>query len=354
MRFGTVISDKQLDRYIPLTLYIIVLGYILWFSFARNIIYSDMGQEHDIFQRILTSGHWSFVNDSLVNSALFSTWLPAMLQRLIRFPNPDTIFLVTPAIFFAVVPSMAYLIARRYLKPFDSLMIALFTATNFYVYFCPAHGRVEIGWALSAVLLYALLSNRRILAISMALLLPFSHYGTVFMLIPVLAVSSIFVKENRSLWVSCLVATASVGFVWYFLLAKTPGIYLMSFLFGLLLHVRPGADVVALTRAPGDGNYAAYACAWVSLALVAGGYIWAWVKHKFDYSLLVPSGVFIVYVILGFVLPYVSLFYGVGRAFFTGLPLLGIFLTVISGKFSFSVLWALVLLRVMFAGWYAF
>lgn len=206
-----------------LIIYIATLTGMLYYNLAHPPV-NDGVKEYETFLLNLGQG-WEY-RRTLVNSSLITTWLPAMVAR---YTGLDAMFLfrLTPPIFYALMPAFTYLIARRYLAVRYALIAALVVIANSHILFFPDIGRVGVGIAFFAGMIWALLHNRLWWAIGFALLVVFAHYGTAL-----IAIGTAFtVWAGCILWrrklitqymVVFLVLVVSIG-VWHFWISSYSG-----------------------------------------------------------------------------------------------------------------------------------
>lgn len=341
---------KLKDWHVALGIFILVASYAIWFNFTHNVIYSDVGREYQVYLKELSSGHWIYVPDSLVNSCLFTTLLPAIIQNIIKLPDNTIIFRLIPCLFLPLIPIFTYLIARKYCNKLLSIGCTLFVITHFFILRTPAHGRVEIGWAFLAILFYALLNDKKILTIIMSLLIPFSHYATNMMLIPVLGLTGlIFIKKRPWIIISCLIISL-ISYFWYFRVATGTGNYILGFfMHSLDKTAYTDAITKSITTVPPDNVALAFLYTWVIMLLILWGYYNTIKNRDTDWMFVILAGCFIGYVGISFI-PFVSAAYGIGRVYFTGLPLF----SVLIFKYLPKNIWLSCSLMILIIGFHAY
>lgn len=294
----------------------------------NNVISSDLALEYEIYLKELQTGHWSYVPDSIVNSSLFTTLLPAYVQNIFNFPDNTFIFKLWPCLFMAGIPVLTYLIARLYMPKLFSIMAVLFVMTHYYFVLDPLLGRTEAGWFFFSLLAYGLLSSRVKLAIVAAVCLPFAHYGAwmfgLWVLAFLLGYTIIKHKKYELPTMISLNILAVIGFVWLFLIAKTPGHYMLGFL------TRYDAPEPELVTAAMQGQLLAvsnnwirflWLLSWISFGVVIIGAI---TQYELYPILFVISVSLIITTLIAFLLPNINYFYGLARVYFTGLPVLAV------------------------------
>ncbi len=180
----------KLDKIIPIGLYISTLFGIVLFALSSPIV-SDRVLEFKAFMEVINSGGQANFNGGLVNSSLLGTWLPA---RIHLFTGLDSILLfkIFPSIFFSATPSFVYLLSRKYLDRLDSLIASCVILASFYFAYNPLLGRVNIGWGILAILIWAILGKHWKSVVASSILLPLAHYGTFFLTLSVVGVVTVY------------------------------------------------------------------------------------------------------------------------------------------------------------------
>lgn len=297
-----------------------------------TVISSDMALEYEIYQKGLFYLKWVYVHDSLVNSSLFTTILPAYVQHILNLSDNTIVFKIWPCLFFAGMPVVTYLIAKRYLSWPYAVLAAGYIMTHFYFIKYPAMGRVAVGWFFTALLLYGLLNNKVSLIAGSGVALVFAHYGSALMAAGILATVgcwSLWKKENRFVYIASLVLLLFVGYDWHFIQSRTLGHYIVGILNGgnygdasnrgvvtnAMLSVLPWVE------APMNVNPVLLYASWASIFIILIGVL----VHIRDRVLLsVISGGYLVALVLAFLIPSFSYIYGLSRVLYTGLPVLAV------------------------------
>ncbi len=161
--------------FLPILVYLITLAIVLHYNLTHGLV-NDGVWEYRTYMLNISEGEWRYRTDSL-NSCLVPFWIPSLLQRWTDW-DAMMLFRVFPAFFYALMPSFAYLIAKRYLNRWDSLTAALVIIFSSYILFFPDVGRVGIVLGFMSVMIWALLEKKLVHAIIFAVLVVFSHYGT--------------------------------------------------------------------------------------------------------------------------------------------------------------------------------
>jgi len=333
------------DTKIFLIIYLATLAGVLYYNLAHPPV-NDGVKEYETFLLNLDYG-WEY-RRTLVNSSLITTWLPAMIARITNW-DAMTLFRVTPPIFYALMPAFTYLIARRYLAVRYAIVASLVVIANSHILFFPDIGRVGVGIAFFAGMLWALLEKRLWWAIGFALLVVFSHYGTAL-----IAMGTAFAclfgylvwrkKLLKRYLVVFLVLAVAVG-VWNFWISSYSGWVMLTYGTQTELPALTG-DIYGPTIGPGseawlDIHTREYAVLralglvgmtipetievvanWIVVGSITLG-LWLLVRSKqVDDALKIMGASLWLLIIFTVAVPWLSQFYGGMRVYFTALPVL--------------------------------
>lgn len=166
---------KIRDILIAAGLYLVVLSWMLYYNLSHQIT-GDGIHEFMTYVFNIANG-WHYREGNIVNSCLMTTWVPAMLQKITGW-DAVTLFRVFPPVFYALMPMFTYLIARRYLKPGESVIAALVVCFTSSIAYFTDIGRVGVALGFLSGMVWALLNKRLWWGIVFASLVVFSHYGT--------------------------------------------------------------------------------------------------------------------------------------------------------------------------------
>ena len=339
------------DTRIVLVIYLATLTGMLWYNLSHLPI-NDGVREYETFLLNLDHG-WEF-RRTLVNSSLITTWMPAMVARIIHW-DAMTLFRVTPPIFYALMPAFTYLIARRYLATWYAIAASLLVVANSHILFFPDIGRVGVGIAFFAGMLWALLHNRLWWAIVFALLVVFSHYGTALIAMGITLVgwAGYWVRKKQLLkqyLVVFCVLVISIG-VWHFWVSSYSGWVMLTYGMQVELPALTG-DIYGHTIGPGSDafldiysrEYAVLRALglvgmtipgmievvanWITVGAVSLG-LWLLLRMKQIEAMFKIMGACLwLLIIFTVAVPWLSLFYGGMRVYFTVLPILAVGLPV--------------------------
>jgi hypothetical protein len=302
---------------------LVVLGFFIVFSRVLIVpITSDWQLEYEIYLKEVVTGRWQYVSNSLVNSCLFTTLLPAYLQR--AFPlNGEFWFRLVPTIFLLGIPVITYLIARLYLNRRYSVACALFVMSHFYFIVNPFMSKTQVGWFFFALILYGILSKRLILTIASSVCLIFAHYTGAIMAVPVLATSAVYSLTKRD-WKPMipLAILLSIGLTWYSLISVTPREVVRSIILQTLFNTTAIEPVTAaMINWPVNPIQAFYwTLSWTAFTIIWLDILRLLKDYQTSSIMLCLFGM----IILTLLLPRISSAYGLARVYYTGLPLLSV------------------------------
>jgi hypothetical protein len=334
-----------------LIIYSATLIGMLYYNLSHPPI-NDGVKEYETFLLNLDHG-WEY-RRTLVNSSLVTTWLPAMVARYTGL-DAMTLFRITPPIFYALMPAFTYLIARRYLAIRYAIIAALVVVTNSHILFFPDIGRVGVGIAFFAGMIWALLEKRMWWAIGFALLVVFAHYGTALIAMgltfAVWAGYLLWKKKTLSQYlVVFLVLAISIG-VWHFWISSYSGWIMATYGTQTELPQLTG-DIVGPTAGPGIDTFMdigsretavqnalgiglnstpqviEVVANWLVVGAITLG-LWLLVRGRQAEAEFKIMGISLWgLIILTVAAPWLSQFYGGMRVYFTTLPVLAIGLPV--------------------------
>ena len=227
--------EKKIVWLICIGLYVVSLT-ILIFNAFNNPMANDRSTEYQEYLSIVDSGTWVEKNDSLVNSSVVATFIPAVISRYFHI-DPDIVFNVFPCIFQALMPVFVFLIARRYMNNRLSLLSALFVISQYNFIYNSNIGRVSIAIGILTVYVWAMINRRYAWAGTCAVVMVFSHYGTsvIALALTALGILGIVIHDRFKSWDWLKAGTVLTVFgivigIWYFGIADTTGRYITGFI----------------------------------------------------------------------------------------------------------------------------
>ncbi len=332
-------------------------------------IESDRLAEYNQYLQVIQNGGIIDFNNGLVNSSLLTIWLPAQIQLLTHL-NPEFIFNILPCVLFSFMPAFVFLIARRYLDKWDSIISAGLILSSFYFAYYSAHGRVNIAWGILSVLIWAILSKRLVWSIIFSLLLVVAHYGTVYMTLFVIAGAWLCLlfeyirkhdvkQELKNISIILVVLIIGIS-VWYGLVAKYTGKIVEDFVQTAISNDTPSlsSSPIIIDAIPTEQRNVIYqeylentptenffklesrdsvvqiafgkslpymsipqkiefALSWFVISLFSFGLLYAFIKKKVSRTYLWLSVAFYCAIVLTIIVPHISVYYGVVRVYFT-------------------------------------
>jgi hypothetical protein len=336
------------DVVLFLVIYLTTLVALLSYNISHPPI-NDGVKEYETYLLNIQDG-WEY-RRTLVNSSLVTTWLPALVQGWTGW-DTMTVFRIFPPIFYALMPAFTYLIARRYLTTGLAVAAALLVLVNSHILFFPDLGRVGVGVAFLSGMIWALLNKKLWWAMGFAVLVVFSHYGTslIALGIAVVCVAGYLIWRRRLLKqylvVACLLLVA-VG-TWHFWVASYSGWVMLTY--GIQQDIPEiTGDVVgpahglgteawfdiesretAVQRAIGLGGDVSAPEAieivanWIGVLTTSLGLI-VLLRNKNIEDVIKIMGLSLwLLIVFTVAVPWLSLFYGGMRVYFTALPVLAV------------------------------
>ncbi len=292
--------------------------------------------------------------NSLQNTALFSSYFPAVISHSLRFPV-EAFFKVWTAAGVACVPVMAYFIARRLLSQFSAVFASLFVMGWVTFYQGGSYARSNFAMVIYGGLILAMLSSwrsryRYSVSVALAGALSFAHYGAAIIAVLTIGGMLLFAVVRRY-WRSAgyigmvLLAVLLAGFVWHVEVNHSAWRNVGLMVGDIQQMARVGGNVtsdhsidnplvsvssrdkitqVALGVLHPDGdnsvqvNWWLIGFAWLTVGLMSYG---SWVVLRGRYGLFYKWLVFLSYCALAatVVLPQVSRGYGIEKVYYQAL-----------------------------------
>ncbi|MCK9599017.1 MAG: hypothetical protein M0R06_08260 [Sphaerochaeta sp.] len=330
---------------IATAIYFITLGILLYYNLTHPPV-NDSVKEYEVYLLNIQDG-WEY-RRLLVNSCLTTTWIPAMLQRYTGI-DQMILFRVFPCIFYALMPAFTYLIAQRYLDVKYAIIACLTVIFNSHILFFPDIGRVGVGIAFLAGMIWALLERKMVWAVMFALLVVFSHYGTSLIALGLTVACIIgYMLCRKKLLPQYIVVfgvlLVSIG-IWHFWISSYSGWTMLTYGIQTDMSVMTG-DIAdpelgwsvdefldihsreyAVLRALGLVSMTVpetieVVANWLVVGAITLG-LWLLVRSKQIDTIFKVMGVSLWLLIIGTVaVPWLSRFYGGMRVYFTTLPVL--------------------------------
>lgn len=328
------------DKLIFTVIYLAVLGFMLWYNLS-HVPVNDGVLEYQTYQSNVAEG-WHYRFDDILNSCIVTTWMPAELHNAAGW-DAYILFRIFPCFFYALMPAFTFLIARRYLNYAQAGIAACVVIASSFIIFFPDMGRVGVAWGFTAGMIWALLDKRWWWSLIFAVMVVFSHYGTLLIatgIALVLFFGQLIIKHHfvRQFAAVCAVLIITTG-IWHFWIAGTSGFYIgRNFMrWGLspmeYQGTHPWTDMAArepvLQEAFGlnFGNMnipqrIELFITWAMVLFISLGFILMLKRKLGDFNTRLLATVLFSLIILAAVVPWLSMYYGAQRVYFTALIVL--------------------------------
>lgn len=323
------------DRLLITAIYLLAL----WFNFTRFHWAVEPYNEYYIYwQNIMAdNGEWMFRAGNLLNSCLFTTYFPALIQRAFH-TDPELTFVLFPCVLYSFMPVFVYLIARTRLTAMESLVAVLCTLATYHFLYSQGINRVGVALAFSSVMVWAVIRKDWVVAgIAMGLVV-FSHYTTSFIMLGMLAVvalANIISKRSMREVTATVIALSVLGIgvvVWHGMVCKYPIEVAMRFI-GKAAASVSWQSIVDLTNREsmlksafgltfsrmGVWTRTEFILSWVMVGLIAVGFVYAVRKRAVVYNHAVIACYMMFIIALTIIVPHISVGYGVVRVYSTAL-----------------------------------
>lgn len=244
-------------RAFPLIVWLIAFGVSITHALTKFVIESDVAHEFALYQNIIARGYWTPIPDDrisyLLNSCLSVTLLPASIQRILG-TDVNWTFKLYSSIFLPFLPLVVYFIARKFITPFNSFLVAVFTIFQYIFLRAPYYTRTlmaDLFFALAILIVlwkpkrvwlkYVLLS---VVIVGIAL----SHYTVAFISVAVFVGATVILliknrKLPKELGFASLVMIVSIG-IWDGIINPTP-LHEATYLVRAVFQSISGSNIVS-------------------------------------------------------------------------------------------------------------
>ena len=169
---------------IPLTIFTVAFGISLHYAFTTNFLTAcDAVRDYWLYNFYRSHPLWIPMTEEygLQNTALFSSYFPAMLQRITHL-SPEIFFKVYLSLGVALVPVITYFIAKLFTGKRYAIFGSIFVVGWVCFYQGGSFARSNFAMVIYGELILVMLSFWRtkykyLASGALALLLPFTHYG---------------------------------------------------------------------------------------------------------------------------------------------------------------------------------
>jgi uncharacterized membrane protein len=343
------------------SLFIISSGVSLLLLYSMRSSYLmgfDIHGEYYAFTLTLNNYHWSLADYlHIYNTCLSITILPTVLASLMNMA-PEYMFKLVFQLAFALMPLAVYLFFKDKVDRRLALLAAFFMMAHYMFYYqMPGLVRQEVSLFLFVLAVYVLFTDRIKQPGGMALFLLFSlgtvvsHYSTSFVFLFMLAATFLITKyivaikkpEVTRITALLVLAVAAMVLFWHGLVSRITLSAAIWFVVNTLQSVNNMLMDVSSTQSPiasmvlGKGIQSAlpsllsWGIGTLSRALVVIGvlyiaYITLFPRHsedqqwmKFDIEYVVASVILVTLVIIGILVPFISVGYNLERLYMQSL-----------------------------------
>ena len=325
------------DKIIFACIYAGVLAFMLWYNLS-HVPVNDGVYEYQIYQVNVEEG-WHYRGYSIVNACVVTTYFPAELHRATGW-DAYTLFRIFPCFFYALMPAFTFLIARRYLNFAQAGIAACVVIAGSFIIFFPDMGRVGVAWGFTAGMIWALLEKRWWWSLIFATSIVFSHYGTLLIAIGIVGVllfGNLIIKRRlyKQFAVVLAVLIILTG-VWHFWIAGSSGLMMgKNFMnignspmmyhgddYWFAIEAREGVLQEAFgvnisgMNAP---QRIELVMNWVMVIFISVGMILLLRKKVGDFNTRLLATVLFLLIFIAAAIPWVSMYYGAQRIYFTAL-----------------------------------
>ena len=182
-------------RYYPFAIWLIGFCIVLRYALVDFAFVSDSNSEFIIYNLVIETGRWqSVVGRELLSSCLWTSYIPAMFQRLFNSDIAMT-YKLFPCFIFPILPLTVYYLARKMVSPFYAFLASMFLMVQIYFLWMPQLARVGVslvffGLALLVIFNENLRFRKKVILFGvLAVCLATAHYGTAYVAIFVLGIT---------------------------------------------------------------------------------------------------------------------------------------------------------------------
>lgn len=197
----TVLFNKKInDITFPLTIFSISLSLLLTFNMISPYIYgSDSSGELYFFKMVLYHSKWAVFENSVLDSAISISLLPAVYQILsqLGITYAFKFFFILP---LSLTPLIMYLISKRYVKNnVYAFLASMFIISQASFFAQISAYRTGLSVFFFALTILVLIKNElnykwKILLITFLISAAISHYSSGYIILGILVLSFIFTK----------------------------------------------------------------------------------------------------------------------------------------------------------------
>ena len=238
--FQKILSQKI---YSPI-IYLISVSIVVLFPLRCNhIIGSDCHEEYYLFQMLLERSKWMLTGNSILNSSLAVTLLPAIYQKILNI-EPEIFFRFYYSFIASLTPLAIYSISRKYVTPLCSFYASCFFVFQHIFFITDIVTRSAVATFFEAMIITIMFNSsigptqKRLLIIIFGISIVFSHYSSAYIFFFILAFTFvcnyIFNKRNKNhsyISLRFILLFFALIFFWYSYYSNTTfnsGIYFLK------------------------------------------------------------------------------------------------------------------------------
>lgn len=370
------IFNYKLVKIYSYVIYLISLSLLLLYAFRSNyVIGIDSHLEYYFFQNTLNNMYWSILENSILDSSLSISLLPAIFSILLNISS-DFLFKILYVLIYSFSPLIIYVIAKKYVDDYYAFLTSCFFMFQHSFLTVAMNARTSLAIFFFSLVVMVLFNDnisqiqKRILLIIFMFSIILSHYSTAYILFFLLCAIFIFelllsymLPIKSSIKVVTILLYVTFVFLWYSLITVQPFNSGVHFVWNTLLNLNQmfmldsrGGGVPALL---GEGikhkviaDQIQFFSTWLTFIFIGIGLITLIVRYKemsfpelnysksnllktkfessyFAFALLCAGLLFVMIAV-----PFISKGYGIQRLYAMTLVILSIFFVL--GVYSFS------------------
>ena len=222
----------------PIIIWLVASCIVFRYAILDFALVSDAAHEFIVYSLVVETGRWQMVpHHGLLSSCLFTTYFPAMFQRVF---NTDIVmtYKLFPSFIIPILPVAVYYLARKWLTPHYAFLASVFVMMQIYFLWATTFARILVAlsfFSLALVVVFHEGLRFRIkvgLLVMLSLCLVTSHYGITFATLFIVGTSCILLfilkKAKSIIFPHLKVILVFIGILavasllWHGLIAKEP------------------------------------------------------------------------------------------------------------------------------------
>lgn len=347
-------------RYYPFAIWLIGFCIVLRYALVDFAFVSDAGNEFIVYKQFIETGVWQSIEaHGLLSSCLWTSYIPAMIQRLFNTDIAMT-YKLFPCFVFPFLPVIVYYLAKKMVSPSYALLASAFLMVQIYFLWMPQLARVGVALVFFGLALLVIFNEnlrlwkKTILLGLLATCLVTAHYGTAYaslfvlggvgiVLVVLWLIKKIHYPHLKALLVFTGALIIAVA-LWYGLYNPPPleagermvrsAIEGKTYARGAVdeetgevteppgfwsLGAREGVIQVAFGKTFPDMNIpqkVEFVASWLSILLMSWGLVLAVKRWGVRSELVVLMGVCYLTIIVSIIVPVIGVKYGIARVYF--------------------------------------